>query len=140
MNNLHQEKSLRDHEPHLNRFAVIADRGNRSRGNAFGELPPLPSEVDSEWRPGQGRHPQRQPLWSNTGTANKPLCMLPASPDYGKLDAKVVGTHTKATSVTGVTSNLAATTGIRASFPAVSPPGTAKIALHPDQCLNKDRN
>jgi hypothetical protein len=52
MKNLRQEKSLRDHEPNLNRFAVVADgeplAGNRSRGNAFGELPSLPSEADSE--------------------------------------------------------------------------------------------
>jgi hypothetical protein len=39
MKNLRQEKSLRDHESNLNRFAVIAGRGTAHGENTFGELP-----------------------------------------------------------------------------------------------------
>jgi hypothetical protein len=55
MKNLRQEKSLRDHEPSLNRFAVIAERGEPPAGSTFGESSRLSSEVDSEWQPGWGR-------------------------------------------------------------------------------------
>jgi hypothetical protein len=48
MKNLRQEKSLRDHEPSLNRFAVIVERGEPPAGSTFGESPRLSGEVNSE--------------------------------------------------------------------------------------------
>jgi hypothetical protein len=41
MKNLRQEKSLRDHEPSLNRFAVIVERGEPPAGKHLRRIAPF---------------------------------------------------------------------------------------------------